>query len=78
MNLMFSTNALPLYSQTSGTNIILLLWDGLDIDAACLSLCSAIQCLRGSQSSIGSFGHPILVTSVELVQAETGLSSLTD
>ena len=33
---------------------------------------------RGSQSSIGSFGHPILVTSVDLVQAETGLSSLTD
>ena len=57
MNLMFPTNALPLYSQTSGTNI-LLLWDGLDIDAACLSLCSAIQCLRGSQSSIGSLGHP--------------------
>ena len=44
---------------------------GIDIDAACLSLCSAIQCLRGSQSSIGSFGHPILVTSVELFQAET-------
>ena len=41
-------------------------------------LCSPIWCLRGSQSSTGMFGHPVLATSVELVQAETGLSSLHD
>ena len=38
----------------------------------CLSfslLRSAIRCLRGSRSSIGSFDRPVLVTSVELVQA---------
>ena len=47
----------------------------------CLSfslLCSAIRCLRGSQSSGGSFRCPVLATSVELVQAETGLSSSND
>ena len=45
----------------------------------CLSfslLRSAIRCLRGSWSSASMFGCPVLATSVELVQAETGLSSL--
>ena len=47
----------------------------------CLSfflLCSAICCARGSRSLSGSFGRPVLVKLVELVQAETGLSLLTD
>ena len=47
----------------------------------CLSfsfLRSAIRCLRGSWSSSGRFGRPVLATSVELVQAETGLFSSTD
>ena len=34
------------------------------------------QCLRDFRSSSGSFGSPVLVTSVELNQAETELSSL--
>ena len=57
MNLMFPTNALPLYSQTSGTNI-LLLWDGLDIDAACLSLCSACHHINGP--AISGPGGPFM------------------
>ena len=43
----------------------------------CLSfslLRSAIRCVRGSCSSIGTFTQPVLMTSVELIQAETGLS----
>ena len=72
MNLMFSTNALPLYSQTSGTNIILLLWDGLDIDAACLSLCSD-PVLEGISVFYWQFWASYFGDSVELVQAETGL-----
>ena len=39
---------------------------------------SAIRCLRGSRSSVGMYGCPVLATSVELVQEETGLSSLND
>ena len=34
------------------------------------------QYLRDFRSSSGSFGSPVLVTSVELVQAETEFSSL--
>ena len=37
---------------------------------------SASRCLRDFRSSSGSFGSPVLATSVELVQAETELSSL--
>ena len=37
---------------------------------------SASQCLRELGSFSGSFGSPVLATSVELVQAETELSSL--
>ena len=47
----------------------------------CLSfslLRSAIRCVRGSRSSIGTFTRPVLMTSVELIQAETGLSSSFD
>ena len=47
----------------------------------CLSfslLRSAIRCVRGSCSSTGSFTRPVLMTSVELIQAETGLSSSFD
>jgi len=47
----------------------------------CLSLSLlhfSIWCLRASWSSIGSFGCFVLATSVELVQAETGLSSCND
>ena len=65
--------------QINGLIIMLLWWVGSD--AACPSfslLYSAIRCLRGSSSSIGSFGRPVLVTSVELVQAEVGLSSSND
>ena len=51
------TPCLSTLRQVEQTLIILLLWDGLDIDAACLTLCSTIQCFRGSQSSIGSFGY---------------------
>ena len=36
----------------------------------------ASWCLRDFRSSSGSFGSPVLVTTVELVQAETELSSL--
>jgi len=45
----------------------------------CLSfslLRSAIRCVRGSRSSSGSFCRPVLASSVELVKAETGLTSL--
>ena len=47
----------------------------------CLSfslLRSAIRCVRGSRSSIGTFTRPVLMTSVELIRAETGLSSSFD
>ena len=48
-------------------------------DAACLSLCyvlpSDVWEDLGS-SSAGSFGRPVLTSSVELVQVETGLTSL--
>ena len=47
----------------------------------CLSfslLRSAIRCVRGSCSSIGTFTQPVLMTSVELIWAETGLSSSFD
>ena len=47
----------------------------------CLSfslLRSAIRCLKGSWSSSGSFGCPVLATSVELVQAKIRFSSSTD
>ena len=37
---------------------------------------SASRCLRNFRSSSGSFGSPVLGTSVELVQAETEFSSL--
>ena len=37
---------------------------------------SASLCLRDFRSSNGSFGGPVLVTSVELIQAEIELSSL--
>ena len=37
---------------------------------------SAGLCLRDLRSSSGSFGSPVLATSVELVQAETELLSL--
>ena len=33
------------------------------------------HCLRDFRSSTGSFGSPVLVTSVELIEAETELSS---
>jgi len=35
-----------------------------------------IRCVRGSCSSSGNFCRPVLASSVELVQAETGLTSL--
>ena len=47
----------------------------------CLSfslLRSAIRCVRGSRSSTRSFTRPVLMTNVELIQAETGLSSSFD
>ena len=47
----------------------------------CLSfslLRSAIRCVRGSRSSTESFTQPVLMTSVELIQVETGLSSSFD
>ena len=37
---------------------------------------SASRCLRDLRSSIGSFGSPVLATSVELIQAKAELSSL--
>ena len=39
----------------------------------CITCSSAGRCLRDFRSSTGSFGNPVLVTSVELVQAETEL-----
>ena len=41
----------------------------------CLSfslLRSAIRCVRGSHSSIGSFTQPVLMTSVELIRQKLG------
>ena len=37
---------------------------------------AASRCLRDFRSSSATFGSPVLATSVELVQAETELSSL--
>ena len=42
----------------------------------CITCSSASRCLRDFRSSSGSFGSPVLVPCVELVQAETELSSL--
>ena len=42
----------------------------------CIKCNSARWCLRDFRSSSDSFGCPVLVTSMELVQAETELSSL--
>ena len=42
----------------------------------CIICSSASRCLRDFRSSSSSFGSPLLATSVELVQAETELSSL--
>ena len=39
---------------------------------------SANRCVRGSRSSTGSFTWSVLMTSMELIQAETGLSSSFD
>ena len=41
----------------------------------CITCSSAGRCLRDFRSSSGGFGNPVLVTSVELVQAETECSS---
>ena len=41
----------------------------------CITCNSASWCLRDFRSSSCSFGSPVLATSVELVQAETELSS---
>ena len=42
----------------------------------CIICSSASRYLRDFRSSIGSFGSPVLATSVELIQAETELASL--
>ena len=42
----------------------------------CITYSSASRCLRDFRSSSGSFGSPVLATSVELAQAERELSSL--
>ena len=42
----------------------------------CITCSSASRYQRDFRSSSGSFGSPVLVTSVELVQADTELSSL--
>ena len=42
----------------------------------CITSSSASWCLRDFRSSCGSFGSPVLAPSVELIQAETELSSL--
>ena len=42
----------------------------------CITCSSASCCLRDIRSSSGSFGSPVLASYVELVQAETELSSL--
>ena len=42
----------------------------------CITCSSASRCLRDFRSPSGSFGSPMLATFVELVQAETELSSL--
>ena len=42
----------------------------------CIACSSASRCLRNFRSSSGSFGSPVLVTSVELIQVETEFSSL--
>ena len=42
----------------------------------CIICSSANRCLKDFRSSSGSFGSPVLATSVELVQVETELSSL--
>ena len=42
----------------------------------CITCSSSSRCLRDFKSSSGSFGSPVLSTSVELVQVETELSSL--
>ena len=42
----------------------------------CITCSLASRCLRDFRSSSGSFGSAVLATSVELLQAETELSSL--
>ena len=42
----------------------------------CITCSSASRCLRDFRFSNGRFGSPVLVTSVELVQAETEFCSL--
>ena len=42
----------------------------------CITSSSASWCLRDFRLSSASFGSPVLASSVELVQAETELSSL--
>ena len=50
---------------------------GIRISTCIIYACSsASRCLRDFRSSSGSFGSPVLTTSVELVQVETELSSL--
>ena len=48
----------------------------LSIAITCITCSSASQCLRDFRLSSGSFGSPVLATSVKLIQAETELSSL--
>ena len=43
---------------------------------SCITCSLASQCLRDFKLSSGSFGSPLLATSVEFVQAETELPSL--
>ena len=42
----------------------------------CITCSSASRCLRDFMSSSGSFGSPVLATTVKLIQAETELPSL--
>ena len=42
----------------------------------CITCSSTSQCLIDFRSFSGSFGSPLLATSVELIQAEAELSSL--
>ena len=42
----------------------------------CITCSSTSWCLSDFRSSSGSFGSPLMATSVELIQAETDLSSL--
>ena len=65
------------YTQCLRYNICSAWFLDIRISPCIIHACSsASQCLRDFRSSSGSFGSPVLATSVELVQTKAEFSSL--